>query len=182
MESKLEIRKLVLGYRDSLSADEVAMKSIVILEKLLQMEEYKKAACIYCYVDFRNEVRTKPIIRRALSDGKKVAVPKIDKEGMEFYYIDGFDQLKPGIHGILEPEDCPLAADMDALLIMPGVAFDKKNHRIGYGKGYYDRYLKRSNQHFKVALAYQFQVFQSVPYEEFDVQPDLVLTERGILC
>lgn len=182
MESKSEIRKLVRGYRESLSADEVAMKSIIILEKLLQMKEYKEAACIYCYIDFRNEVRTKPIIRRALSDGKRVAVPKVDKERMEFYYINGFDQLKPGIYGIPEPEDCPLAADTDALLIMPGIAFDKENHRIGYGKGYYDRYLERSNRHFKIALAYQFQVFQSVPYEEFDKQPDLVLTERGFLC
>jgi len=177
MEFKEDIRKLVRGYRESLSKEDTAMKSIAILEKLLQMEKYKKATCIYCYIDFRNEVMTKPIIRRALSDGKKVAVPKIEGDGMEFYYIEGYEKLKPGTYGILEPEDCPLANDIDALMIMPGVAFDKENHRVGYGGGHYDRYLERPNRHFKIALAFQFQVFEHVPFEAYDIRPDLILTD-----
>lgn len=177
MQSKTEIRKLVRGYRESLPQEEAAMKSITILEKLMNTEGYKQAECIYCYIDFKNEVMTKPIIRRALSDGKKVAVPRIEGSNMEFYYIDGYDKLKAGTYGILEPEDCPLAEDKTALLIMPGVAFDRENHRVGYGGGYYDRYLERPNQHYKIALAYEFQVFEHVPYEEFDICPDLVLTE-----
>lgn len=178
MKSKLDVRKLVRGYRQSLSEEEAIMKSIKISEKLLKMEEYKRADCIYCYIDFRNEVKTKTIIRRALNDGKRVAVPKVENGEMEFYYIDGYDKLKIGAYGILEPEGCPLAHETDSLLIMPGVAFDKENHRIGYGGGYYDRYLQRPNSHFKVALAYQFQVFSKVPYEDFDIQPDLVITEK----
>lgn len=180
MVSKEEIRKVVRGYRMSLSEEKAAMKSITILEKLLQMEEYKKAACVYCYIDFRNEVKTKPIIRRALSDGKKVAVPRVENGEMAFYYFEGYDKLQHGTYGVLEPIGGVLATDTDALLIMPGVAFDRENHRIGYGGGYYDRYLERPNQHFKIALAYQFQVFQRIPFEKFDIQPDLVLTEESV--
>jgi len=177
IESKAEYRMLIRGYRESLSKEEAAMKSIAILEKLLRREEYKKAECVYCYIDCRNEVMTKPIIRRALSDGKKVAVPRVEGENMEFYYFEGYDKLRPGTYGVPEPFECLPASDLDALLIMPGLAFDRENHRIGYGGGYYDRYLKRPNQHFKIALAFQFQIFQKIPFEEFDIQPDLILTD-----
>lgn len=180
MVSKEEIRKVVRGYRMSLSEEKAAMKSITILEKLLQREEYRQAACVYCYIDFRNEVKTKPIIRRALSDGKKVAVPRVENGKMEFYYFEGYDKLQLGAYGVLEPVGGVLADDLDALLIMPGVAFDRENHRIGYGGGYYDRYLERPNQHVKVALAYQFQIFQQIPFEAFDIRPDLILTEENI--
>lgn len=180
MASKEEVRKVIRGYRMSLSEESAVMKSITISEKLLQMEEYKKADCIYCYIDFRNEVKTKPIIRRALGDGKKVAVPRVENGKMEFYYFEGYDRLQPGTYGVLEPVDGILATNTDALLIMSGVAFDQENHRIGYGGGYYDRYLERPNQHFKIALAYQFQIFRQIPFEIFDIQPDLILTEECI--
>ena len=180
MVSKEEIRKVVRGYRMSLAEESAVMKSIAISERLLQMEEYKRADTIYCYIDFRNEVKTKPIIRRALSDGKRVAVPRVEHGMVEFYYFEGYHMLQPGTYGVLEPVGGVLAEDMDALLIMPGVAFDRENHRIGYGGGYYDRYLERPNRHFKIALAYQFQVFQKVPFEVFDIQPDLILTESSV--
>ena len=180
MASKEEVRKVICGYRMSLSDESAVMKSITISEKLLQMEEYKRANSVYCYIDFRNEVKTKPIIRRALSDGKKVAVPRVENGCMEFYYFEGYDTLQPGTYGVLEPVGGVLATDTDALFIMPGVAFDRENHRIGYGGGYYDRYLERPNQRFKIALAYQFQVFQQIPFERFDIQPDLILTEECV--
>ena len=180
MASKEEVRKVIRGYRMSLPEESAVMKSIAISEKLLQMEVYKKAECIYCYIDFRNEVKTKPIIRRAIGDGKRVAIPRVENGQMEFYYFEGYHSLQPGTYGVLEPVGGVLAEEREALLIMPGVAFDRENHRIGYGGGYYDRYLERANQHFKIALAYQFQVFQRIPFETFDIQPDLVLTERCV--
>lgn len=180
MTSKEEIRKVIRGYRMSLSEEIAVMKSITISEKLLQMEVYKKATSVYCYIDFQNEVKTRPIIRRALGDGKKVAIPRVENGQMEFYYFEGYDCLQPGTYGVLEPVGGILAEDTDALLIMPGVAFDRENHRIGYGGGYYDRYLERPNQHFKIALAYQFQIFQQIPSETFDIQPDLILTEKCV--
>lgn len=182
MYSKQEMRTVIKGYRKTLSRDDAVLKSIAILDKLFKTQYYEKAGCIYCYVDFQNEVMTMPLIKKAFKDGKRVAVPKIENGSMEFYYIKGYEDLKEGTFGILEPVGCEMASETDALLIMPGVAFDKDNHRIGYGGGYYDRYLKRENSHFKIALAFDFQIFEAVTYEEHDICPDLVLTEteRGL--
>ena len=119
-----------------------------------------------------------PLVKKALKDGKRVAAPRIEGDGMEFYYITGYSDLKEGSFGIWEPFHCELAQETDALMIMPGVAFDRDNHRIGFGRGYYDKYLERENTHFKIALAYHFQIFEQVPYESHDICPNLVLTDR----
>ena len=76
--------------------------------------------------------------------------------------------------------NCPIAMETNALILMPGVAFDKRNHRIGFGKGFYDRYLQRENNHYKIALAYDFQVFDKIPQDSYDICPDLVVTESKI--
>lgn len=178
MYTKKEIRTIVKGYRQALSSEDAALKSITILNKLFETEPYQKAQCIYCYIDFRNEVKTKPLIKKALKDGKRVAAPRIDGNTMNFYYIHSYDDLASGSFGILEPaSSCRLAAETDALMIMPGMAFDKKNHRIGFGGGFYDKYLGQENTHYKIALAYRFQIFEQIPYEEHDICPDLVLSE-----
>lgn len=178
MYTKQEMRKIVKGYRQSLSKEEAALKSIAILNKLFESEQYKQADCIYCYIDFQNEVMTMPLIRKAVKDGKRVAVPRIADHAMKFYYITDHSELEEGSYGIMEPVmSCPLAQERDAVLIMPGVAFDRENHRIGYGGGYYDRYLQEENSHYKIALAYEFQIFEHVPYEEHDICPDIVLSE-----
>lgn len=180
MYTKDELRKIVSGYRKAMSNDDVVMKSIAIIDKVLNLEEYQKAECIYCYIDFHNEVKTKPLIHRAFLDGKKVAVPKVLGEDIKFYYINGYEDLAPGYLGIYEPVCCPTAAETNALFLMPGVAFDKANHRIGFGKGYYDRFLKNENNYYKIALAYNFQIFDIVPQDSHDVCPDLVITETEL--
>lgn len=179
MYTKEEVRKIVKGYRQALSNDDAALRSISILNKLFETEQYKQAECVYCYIDFRNEVKTMPLVRKALKDGKRVAAPRIsDDDVMEFYYIHGHDELEEGSFGIMEPSmSCEQASETDALMIMPGMAFDKENHRIGFGGGYYDRYLERENTHFKIALAYQFQIFEQVPYEPHDICPDMVISD-----
>lgn len=178
MYTKEELRKVIRGYRRSMSSEDAALKSIAILNKLFESVHYKNAACVYCYIDCRNEVKTMPLVKKALKDGKRVAAPRIEGDGMEFYYIRGYADLKEGSFGIWEPFDCELAQETDALMIMPGVAFDRENHRIGFGKGYYDKYLERENTHFKIALAYHFQIFEQIPYEPHDICPDLVLSDR----
>ncbi len=178
MYTKDELRKVIRGYRRSMNSEDAAIKSIAILNKLFETEQYKKAECIYCYIDYNNEVKTKPLIRKALKDGKRVAAPRISGSTMEFYYISGYSDLKEGSFGIMEPYNCELAKETDALMIMPGVAFDRENHRIGFGRGYYDRYLERENTHYKIALAYHFQIFEQVPYEPHDICPDMVISNR----
>lgn len=178
MYTKQEMRKIVKGYRQSLSKEDAAIKSITILNKLFGTEQYQQAECIYCYIDFNNEVMTMPLIRKAVKDGKRVAVPRISGDSMEFYYIRSHAELEKGSYGIMEPcASCPQAEETDAVLVMPGVAFDRENHRIGYGGGFYDRYLERENSHYKIALAYEFQIFEHIPYEEHDICPDVVLSE-----
>ncbi len=179
--TKKEARLLVKGYRQTLSQDDAVYRSVTILDRLMNMEEYKQATCIYAYVSFGNEVMTRPLIQKALSEGKKVALPKVMGKEIEFFYIESEDDLEESKFGILEPKDCEKAEDKNALLIMPGVAFDKDNNRVGYGAGYYDKYLDKPNNHYKIALAYKFQVFESVYNDEHDKKPDLVLTEeRGV--
>lgn len=178
MYTKEELRKVIRGYRRSLNSEDAALKSIAILNKLFETQQYKDAACIYTYIDCRNEVSTMPLVRKALKEGKRVAAPKIENHSMEFYYISGYSDLREGAFGIMEPFGCELAQETDALMIMPGVAFDKENHRVGFGGGFYDRYLERENTHYKIALAYQFQIFEQIPYEAHDICPDMVLTNR----
>ncbi len=178
MYTKEEMRKVIRGYRKSLTNEDAAMKSITILNKLFSTEQYQHAECVYCYIDFRNEVKTMPLIKKALKDGKRVAAPRISGETMEFYYISGYSDLAEGSFGILEPVDgCKLAEETDALMIMPGMAFDRENHRIGYGGGFYDRYLERENTHYKIALAYHFQIFEQIPYELHDICPDMIISD-----
>lgn len=176
--TKKEARLIVNGYRKTLSHDKAVYNSIAILDKLMNMDEYKEASCIYAYYSFGKEVMTKPLIQKALSEGKRVALPKVNGEEIEFYYITSENDLEESSFGILEPKDCEKAEEKNALLIMPGVAFDKENNRIGYGAGYYDKYLQKPNNHYKIALAYKFQVFESVYNDEYDIKPDFVLTEE----
>ena len=84
MYTKDELRKVIRGYRRSMNSEDAAIKSIAILNKLFETEQYKKAECIYCYIDYNNEVKTKPLIRKALKDGKRVAAPRISGSSMEF--------------------------------------------------------------------------------------------------
>lgn len=119
-----------------------------IERKLFSSDCFKNASQIYAYVSYNDEVDTENIIKTSLSFGKKVAVPKcINSIGdMQFYYINSFEELKEGMYGILEPDEkiCKKADDFSgALCIVPGVCFDMSNNRVGYGKGYYDRFLSR---------------------------------------
>ena len=131
-------------------------------------------------IDFGGEVGTRPLMLEAWKLGKTVWVPKVHGETMDFYEITSFDELKPGAYGILEPDaGIPASAD-DGLMIMPGVAFDTNRNRVGYGGGYYDRYLESHPQLHTLALAFDMQVLFEVPAEEQDIKPQLLVTETNI--
>ncbi len=181
METKKEIRRYIKQHRDSASDEQVAHNSEKIAETVAGLPQYQAASCVYAYIDYNHEVMTDSIIFRALEDGKRVAVPRVEGKDLVFCYLHGLDDLEPGYFGIREPKHtCPVAEEKDALFIMPGVAFDKNHHRVGYGGGFYDRYLAKPNQHYKVALAFDFQVLETVPYEEHDITIDLLVTESAV--
>lgn len=154
-----------------------------IAEQVFSLREYREAEWIFSYVSFRDEVDTRRIIERAWRDGKRVACPKIRGRDMEFYEVCSWEAFHPGTMGILEPKaGCgPVTAEgRRCLMLMPGLAFDRTLSRIGYGGGYYDRYLENCPV-WTAALAYTEQIWDRIPAEIQDIRPDRIITEEGII-
>ena len=179
--TKKEIRKESKERRKALGETQEIEKSEQIRKWVASLPEYQAAKTVYCYVDYNHEVHTWPIMKQALADGKRVAVPRVEGKEMVFCYITGEMDLEPGYSGILEPNvGLPIAEEENAFFIMPGVAFDKKHHRIGYGGGFYDRYLEKWPKLKTAAVAFSCQLFEAVPFEAFDILPQILVTENGI--
>ena len=137
---------------------------------------YKEAKTIYGYLPYNQEVRTIPMLEQALREGKRVAVPKVYGDEMKFIYLDDLTKVEKGYSGIPEPIlDEPVADDATALVLMPGLAFDPQGHRIGYGGGFYDKFLASEPDHPTLALCYDFQMLPHLETEEFDMPVDCVL-------
>lgn len=180
METKKDIRKRVLSYRDSMDQKEWEENSRKIQDCVLTHPFFLESNSIYCYVDYRNEVGTRSIIKNAWKLGKRVAVPKIEGEDMNFYYISDFFNLKEGYRGILEPENHFPANDTHALVIMPGVAFDRNRNRIGYGKGFYDKFIHKHPSFHTIALAFEYQMQEAIHADTFDYRPEVLITEERL--
>ena len=176
---KKALRREIGAKKRALSSAEIESRSTALAAKLYESPQYKRAESLYAYLSFNQEVRTEPIIRRAWADGKRVAVPKVVGDEMVFIWIDSFDNLAPqGAFHILEPiENGPVADDGTALILMPGLAFDPEGHRVGYGGGFYDRYLEAQPNHPLVALCYDFQLYDHLDVDDFDVPVDVVITD-----
>ena len=143
---------------------------------LLESPMYRQAKTIYGYLPYNQEVRTMPMLEQALRDGKRVAVPKCYGDEMRFIWMEDLSKVEKGYAGIPEPvEDGPVADDETALVLMPGLAFDPEGRRIGYGGGFYDRFLAKEPDHPTLALCYAFQMLPKLETEEFDIPVDCVL-------
>ena len=156
-----------------------------IAEQVISHPLFLWAEEIYCYVSHGTEVLTNEIFSAAWRCGKKTAVPKVQgAHDMGFYFIRSMKELAPGCWNILEPVGKPetLAEGKKVLVILPGAAFDKYGNRIGYGKGYYDTYLKKHPEYRRIGLAFSTQCVKTIPAESHDVPVEFVVTERGILC
>ena len=173
---KRGLRKQIRDLKRQMTKEQIDAASARLAELFYATEYYRNARTIYGYLPYNQEVRTVPILRQALKDGKRVAVPKVYGDEMRFIYLDNLDLVEDGYAGIPEPvEDEPVAHDATALVLMPGLAFDCQGHRIGYGGGFYDRFLAQEPNHPTVALCYGFQMLDSLETEEFDVPVDCVL-------
>lgn len=173
---KKELRQMVRQKKRAMTDEEIQMKSDLLEEKFLNSEAYRNAKAIYGYLPYNQEVRTVSMLQRALDDGKRVAVPKVYGDEMRFIWMTDLSQVAKGYAGIPEPvADAPVADDSHALVLMPGLAFDREGHRIGYGGGFYDKFLTEEPEHPTLALCYDFQVFQEVKTEEFDIPVDSVI-------
>lgn len=179
---KKELRHRISTRKKSMTLDEREKKSDRIFERLENLAEWKEAQCIFSYVSYNQEVNTGDRMMQWIVQGKKIAVPCVVENEIKFYYIHSISDLKEGYKGILEPEKKYCADGDEGLMLMPGLAFDKRFHRLGYGGGFYDRYLKKYPSRFlKVALAYDFQIFDEIPWEEHDQKVDLIVTENTVI-
>lgn len=181
MEAKKEIRERLLAIRESMNAEEWEKKTEAIAGKVTSHPLFCRAGEIYCYMDFRREAGTRLIMERAWEMHKKVAVPRTEKNRMDFYYISDFDDTSPGRFGIAEPEKTYPAPGKEGLILMPGAVFDEELHRIGYGGGFYDRYLMEHTSLFRMALAFEFQVLPVISWEEHDICPRILVTEERVI-
>lgn len=182
MERKKQIRKEVIAKRLQMSEEEVMQKSRIITKMVFELQEYVDANTIFCYVAFRNEVDTKELIEDAWKRGKCVAVPRVEGKVMNFYQIDSWDDVRLGTMKIEEPiSSCKKVDSRTGFMLMPGVAFDVKRHRVGYGGGYYDKFLATGHDICTVAIAFENQMFENLPTEEHDLKPYMIITENRIL-
>ena len=173
---KKELRAFIRQRKRAMTEEEIQEKSQRLMELFCASEAYRKADSIYAYLPYNQEVRTVPMVQQAWADGKKVAVPKIYGEEMKFLWITHMSQVDTGYCGIPEPiADEPIADDPNALVLMPGMAFDPEGHRIGYGGGFYDRFLEQEPDHPTLALCYDFQMLPHLETEEHDIPVDVVL-------
>ena len=174
--NKQELRRSIREQKRAMSQEEILRRSEILAEKFAGCPAYQAARTIYGYLPYNQEVRTVPMLRRALEEGKHVAVPKVYGDEMKFIYLDDLSQVAKGYAGIPEPiADGPVAQDGMALVLMPGLAFDPQGHRIGYGGGFYDKFLAKEPGHPTVALCYDFQVVEHLQTEEFDIPVDIVI-------
>ncbi len=179
------MRKKYISLRNNISSDNLHSKSLMIAEKLNELDLVKRAELIMCYVSFGSEVFTHEIINTWLSQGKQVCVPRVLKtkgKSMEAVKISSFEELEPGTYGVLEPTSGQkniVSPDSIDVVIVPGCAFDINRNRMGYGAGYYDRFLELiSDNCLKVGVAFDFQIMDEIPCEEHDIPMDIIITEQ----
>ncbi len=182
-EQKNHLRKEAKEKRSSVENKEELSEKIGA--KLFSLESYKSCKKLFAYFSYPQEVSTKRIIEKALTDGKKVALPRCENENkMTYYYIESETELEEGnFNGILEPKPNGEKAfpDEETLVIVPALAFGKDGSRLGHGRGFYDRFLARGN--FKTAgLCFGKLLFSALPEDEFDRRVSLVITENEIIC
>ena len=187
-EKKDLLRKEILRQRDELSPKERQVKSRIIKDRLSSLPDIVSAQNILFYVSFRSEVQTHEMIRAALASGKTITVPAVDMKQRRLVpsYLNSFEEdLAPGTLGILEPRPerlSPVPVQQVDVVITPGVVFCKKGWRLGYGGGFYDRFLKESKKK-SYALAFELQVVREVPYDlRYDAVVDYIVTENRVIC
>ena len=206
---KKNLRKQMLLQRNNMPDTKCLKKSRHAARLLFKTASYKQAQNILVYMHYGSELQTVDIIRQAFEDHKHVFVPRVEGKNMDFYEIHSMADCEEGFHGIPEPKmDCPrlifdigdndtddnvsgkdetgsygtnrvLAKKDITLMVLPGLAFDQKGHRLGYGGGYYDRYFERfGTDYTKVAVGYDFQLIDEVPYEPHDIPIDIFISDN----
>ncbi len=181
---KMRLREKYRAVRTDMPPEQRQQSDERIASRVRKLWQYRRAKQLLVYVSTDIEVDTHRIIRRALEDGKRVAVPRCvpDTREMEFYYITSLEELKPGSFGVYEPDPTAerLVTDLsEGLCIIPAFCYDHTGFRLGYGKGYYDRFLPRFGGSL-IGICYSACVRRSLPHGRFDRPAELLVTENYI--
>lgn len=189
METKSSIRRQILGLRNAMSAGETETKSNKIQQNVLSLISVQRAEYVLCYASYRSEVQTRELIKELLKQGKKVYLPKVSGDEMDFIKINNITDLSEGYKGIPEPSIKCTELFTKALceedkervvMILPGAAFSESGARIGYGKGYYDRYLSHIPCMERIALCYEVQIVEDIPTDIHDIPMTMIVTEEKV--
>lgn len=173
---KSALRKEIREKKRAMTLQEIEEKSDRLGALFCESEAYRQAKSIYGYLPYNQEVRTVAMLQQAIRDGKRVAVPKCYGDEMRFIWMDDLSKVEKGYAGIPEPiADGPVADDETALVLMPGLAFDSQGNRMGYGGGFYDKFLEKEPNHPTLALCYDFQMLPHLETEAHDIPVDTVL-------
>lgn len=183
---KKTIRKQILESRANLGKNSHNLYSDRIINKLCESSFYKESKIIMTFISFGHEVNTHNFVKNSLNNNKRITVPITFPESNEIKpsEILDFDELEVGFYNILTPKEefhrfiDPNEVD---LIIVPGLAFDRKGYRVGYGGGYYDRFLSKYPKATKIGLAFDLQMIDQVPRDEFDIAVDYIITENEII-
>lgn len=187
--SKQSIRSKYLGYRNSLTVNERRTKSGMICDKIKKEQAFIEAEAVLVYMDYRSEVMTTELVTELLAAGnKKVYAPKVEGMDVKFYEIKDLSGLQEGYQGIREPEgvlETLLTVDkteeLKCFALIPGAVFDRERDRMGYGKGFYDRFLAKYTSVTAAALAFECQIAKKVPSEAHDRKVDMIITENEVI-
>ena len=172
---KRQFRDHIRQLKRRMTPEEITCRSDTLCRMVLASDIYRNAKTIYGYLPFNQEVRTLPLLQQALSDGKQVALPKCYGRKMRFVQMTDLSRVQCSSFGAPEPlEDFPIAEDPSALVLVPGLAFDASGHRMGYGGGFYDRFLSQEPNHPTIALCFDFQILPYLETEPHDISIDTI--------
>lgn len=188
LESKQQLRTKTLARRDKLTEEEQKGRSHRIAVRVLKLKQIKEAKTVFLYASYQSEVQTDALIQELLKAGKQVALPKVQGKDMVFYQIYSLAELQWGAHNIREPygwEGTQLIPEKKDVMLLPGTVFDRTGNRIGYGGGYYDRYLaalEEEHQPCLMGLAYSLQIRQhKLPVNEQDKPVQFIVTDKEMI-
>lgn len=185
MEQKSKVRKNKLQQRETLSKSFVQKNSRMICERILSLPIYHRTDTFLVYASIRNEVDLNCFVKQAWRDGKNIYFPKVTGNDMEFFPVQSIAELKEGSFHVPEPFvnlDSPFSImefdKKEAVVLVPGVAFCENGYRIGYGKGFYDRYLRKSSQLLPIGICFECQMEEPWECDFFDIAMHQIVTEK----
>lgn len=193
--SKKSLRREMSCKRDMLMSQEISELSEKIFNRLISLNILRPEISVLTYVSYKSEVKTDLIIKYCFNNDISLYTPRVVGESMDFYKISSYNQLKHGAYGILEPTTTDVyignhennyeqeVHKLYNIIIMPGLIFDIQGNRLGYGGGYYDRYLNKYKNLYKIAVCYDFQIINNniIPAEPYDIKPDIIITDKQII-